>query len=380
MWQYSSALIKILSADTTHNYFVYHNSNEPELMELIKSFPNLTLVTDNGMKSHEPWVKRQFVRVVNKAGRVLRFGNIIDIPAITDLICKRYQIDIIHCPVQFIPKTSKAKLVTTMHDVQELHFPEYFSAEERAYRATGYLDFLRRADAVVVSYDHVKKDLIKFFNVDRDKISVILLDMQKLWFEKFNEHDISDTVSLHVPSKFILYPAATWKHKNHLRLLEAILYAKNHESTTINLVCTGHKNEHYGEIETFIKNNGLESHVTFKGIVDEKTLFGLYKTCRSVVVPTLYEAGSFPLMESILIGAPVICSNVTSLPETIGSGEFIFDPADIKQMALMLVRMWKDDSFKADNIELVKQRAIFIRNTNSLNKFLNLYASLEQEH
>jgi glycosyltransferase involved in cell wall biosynthesis len=69
-----------------------------------------------------------------------------------------------------------------------------------------------------------------------------------------------------------------------------------------------------------------------------------------VVIPTEYEAGSYPLFEAMLQKAPVICSDVTSLPETIGDRRFIFDPYDVAGLADLIQRITTDENLRRENI------------------------------
>ena len=96
----------------------------------------------------------------------------------------------------------------------------------------------------------------------------------------------------------------------------------------------------------------------------------------AVVVPTLYEAGSFPLIESILMGIPVICSNVTSLPGTIGNEKFIFNPYDIEEMALMIERICFDIRYRELNIKNSTIRSKKLKNDNAAIKIENIYKNL----
>ena len=284
------------------------------------------------------------------------------------------------CPHKYIPHSRKAKLIVTLHDVQELHFPENFSPEERAYRATTYLALLRKADQVIVSYEHIKKDLIKYFNINSKKINVLLLNMINLWIDKFLGKDIVDVTPLGLPESFLLYPANTWLHKNHLRLMYAIAEAKEKHDIKINIVCTGHKNEHFREIENLVTQLNIADQVFFTGVVEEKVLYSLYKTCRGVIIPTTYEAGSFPLYESILLNIPVVCSNVTSLPETIGQNEFVFDPFKVEEITNLMIKLWNDNIFRAKNEKHVKEwSSTLYTKDNFLSKLTGLYNSLNEK-
>lgn len=375
--QYSVGLLKLLSTDHFNKYFIYHNNNDPEVIAIVTMGEQLVLVTDRDIViKKEYYFLRKLKGLKRKTFQVLNWKSSETNLTFADRLCMLYDIDIIHCPYQFIPQTKKSKLITTLHDVQELHFPEYFSAEARAHRATAYLDFLRRADKVFVSYDHVKRDIVKYFDVPDERIGILLLNMEQLWFDKLSKHDIADTTMLDIPDQFLLYPANTWKHKNHLRLIKAIYFAKEHFDTTINLVCSGHQNEHFLEIQQLINELDLSRQVVFTGVLDEKILYSLYQHARGVIIPTTYEAGSFPLYESILMKRPVVCSNVTSLPETIGSDEFVFDPFKIPDIADKMMKLWSDETFRNTNLKQIEIAAVKIRNNSPLSSLNQTYRSL----
>ena len=87
-------------------------------------------------------------------------------------------------------------------------------------------------------------------------------EMNKLWFEKFNEKDIVDNFEL--PEIFILYPTATWKHKNHLRLIKAVIEIIKKDNINISLICTGSfDNNHFKEIIKYINQNNLRKTLSF---------------------------------------------------------------------------------------------------------------------
>ena len=69
-----------------------------------------------------------------------------------------------------------------MHDVQEFHFPEFFSASERLHRAINNLKSVSESDHIIVSFEHIKKDLIKYYSVNSNKISVCPPPFADDWF------------------------------------------------------------------------------------------------------------------------------------------------------------------------------------------------------
>ena len=177
--------------------------------------------------------------------------------------------------------------------------------------------------------------------------------------------------------RFLLYPAATWKHKNHINLIQAIAKLIE-DGLDIQLICTGNITDHHLTIEKEIKKLNMEGRVKFLRIVPEEDLIGLYRTASLVVIPTLYEAGSGPLYEAMRYSCPVICSNVTSLPDTMGNDNFIFDPNSIDEFVSLIRIMLTDDNLRQKNISNSIERMNYFRSRKYAYRFLEVYQELKQ--
>lgn len=304
--------------------------------------------------------------------------NVVDVK-LTSYFNPRYRwftsldIDLLYVPYQVAPVYDVPyPFIVTMHDVQELHFPEFFTPEQRTYRAEHYWKSLKYASSVIVSFDHVKQDLIKYFNLPESKVFVCPLPYNQIKLASPTEHEASKYAEKYDNLEcFILYPAQTWQHKNHLSLIKAIELIKAQHQRSINLICTGKKNSFFNEaIEKYLINSPISKQIQFMDIVPETELYWLYKKCALVVVPTLYEAGSFPLLEAMSLDVPVICSSVTSLPETIGDSRFVFDPLDINEMSQLILAMLKSAQLRQDNIKNSQDR---IKKLSEVNSFKFIY-------
>ncbi len=371
VYQYSIALLQILAkAKLPSHFFIFCNNPEQDVLTIINSNSNFNLVNCKTPKYSR--LSNITFKILNILFNILKIKKRLKRKDIYDIIIKIYKIDIIHSPVQDIVVKNHIKKISTLHDVQELHFPEFFTSAERAHRAFNYKKAIDYADAVLVSYNHIKNDIIKYFDKEESQIHTILLDMEDLWFNRINKRDKNILCKYDLPKEFLLYPASSWKHKNHLILLQAV---KNVDD--VKLICTGHKTDYYiNEIEPYIISNKLENRIKFLGIVSDNELFELYNTCKAVIVPTLYEAGSFPLMESILMNIPVICSNVTSLPETIGDNRFVFNPLDVNDIIDKINKIWFDKVFIRDNLELLKIQSERLKNNNAASKIYKIYEDI----
>jgi glycosyltransferase involved in cell wall biosynthesis len=142
--------------------------------------------------------------------------------------------------------------------------------------------------------------------------------------------------------------------KNLGRLLEAyaIVRKQAKRDETPCLVIAGRKGWLYNQIFQHIVRLGLESKVIFPGYVPQDDLPALLSGARLFVFPSLYEGFGLPVLEAMACGTPVLCSNVSSLPEVAGEAALLVDPIDVKSMAETMNRLLQDEGLRT---QLVKR-------------------------
>jgi glycosyltransferase involved in cell wall biosynthesis len=374
--QYTYNILGLLNLENENSYYVFSKEQTTA-----SEFTNLTFINIEDRQRHligKIIYKLALVLSNFLLNQVLKVENIpFYKKVIPPKILDRYKIDIVYCPIQLLP-SGDFKKIFTIHDLQELHFPSFFSAESRKYRALNNERFISEADLIVTSYEHIKSDIIKFFDYKPEKIVVLPHSFSNNWFDKYvgsNSKEIRAKYNL--PDLYFLYPAATWEHKNHIHLLKSLKSIKDIMALTINLVCTGDRTDYFfNALEPYIIQNELEGNVRFTGIVDDLDLYCLYRESYGVIIPTRYEAGSFPLYESIFMGIPVICSNTTSLPETIGDQRFVFDPTNIGEMSNKIYLLYSNEEYRKENISNSIRRAEEIRSLDCLPIVRKMISSL----
>ncbi len=257
--------------------------------------------------------------------------------------------DVIHFPYQEFVHTGMPA-VFNPHDLQHLHYPQYFSSLEIQRREAIYPTACRAAHTVIAPSRFVKQDLVKGYGLDADKIQVIPWGPTDTMV-----NELAGPVTAQLREKydcpagpFALYPAVTWEHKNHIRLLEAIALLRDRDKLKVNFVCTGHKNSFFPEIEKRLKELRLDEQIRFTGVVEQRDLSGFYRDAQFVMIPTLFEAASAPVFEAWQHDAAVACSAVTSLPEQVGAAALLFDPLSVVGIADAMKRMICDPILRAD--------------------------------
>ena len=376
IFTYSIGILKqLLKSDQIEKLIIITSKEVNEKLKEISQHPKVEIANIN---RNDPIVKLRLtcyfaLLILLRSFRNIFYRIINRLNPYSKILVKE-NLSLFHVPVQYSPiYRTKVPVVITMHDLQEYHYPEFFSFKEKLFRKINNKIALLDSNRIIVSFNHVKNDIIKYFKVTEEKISVCPPPFADNWFAQTKE-TVWSTLSkkYNIKKDFILYPAATWRHKNHLGLLEAL---KNLvlEKKDIHLVCTGKKTEFFKEIQSKILDYGLTDNVNFLGIVPEEDLIGLYKNARLVVIPTLYEAGSGPLYEAMRYGIPVICSNVTSLPETIGNEDFIFNPNDSDEILKKIKLGLFDEEFRKRNIQNSKEKMDKFRQINFYDNFIEAY-------
>jgi glycosyltransferase involved in cell wall biosynthesis len=271
----------------------------------------------------------------------------ISVP-ISDGFYENLNCDIVHFPYQDYVYC-RVPTIYNPHDLQHLHYPEFFAPEEIQRRETIYPAACRAARTVVVASQFVKQDLMQRYGTEADKIQVIPWSPPETALNEFKEKEVGSLLEKYEcpPRPFALYPAMTWEHKNHIRLLEAVALLREREGLMINVVCTGHKNSFYPQIEKRLFELKLESQIKFTGIVanDELSLF--YRLAQFVIIPTLFEAASAPLFEAWQHNVAVACSSVTSLPEQAKDAALFFNPFSDEEIADAVKTMASDEILRS---------------------------------
>lgn len=252
--------------------------------------------------------------------------------------------DVVHFPGNAInPIDLDVPAVLNVHDLQHRHYPQYFTPTERDNRESWWSASARRADAVLASTRFVAADLRREWGLSESKLVVAHPPVDPFFLQPPDAADLRDfRRRMQMGRTVFIYPASDWPHKNHRRLLEAM---NTLEIPDAQLFLTGFSPGRSSLPKT-VESMGLRDCVRMLGRVSREDLRRLYHCATAVVLPSEFEASSFPLMEAMACGCPVAASNVTGLPELIGDCGLIFDPADVASITAAMRRLAVDDHLR----------------------------------
>jgi glycosyltransferase involved in cell wall biosynthesis len=207
-------------------------------------------------------------------------------------------------------------------------FPQYLpNRAAYAYARASMWISAKRSDRILTVSEASKRDILHFFNVPPDKISVVYNAIdERFWVEPDSEDVARVRERFQLDHGFVLYAGTIKPHKNLVRLIEAFAELRKGEFEELKLLIIGDEISKLPALRRAVHSHKLHKHVRFLGFVPDDTLAVLYRLAAVFVFPSLYEGFGLPPLEAMASGTPVVTSNVSSLPEVAGDAAVLVDP------------------------------------------------------
>jgi len=266
---------------------------------------------------------------------------------VSDGVVEQLGCDVVHFPQQWYMLTNVPSLYNP-HDLQHLMYPQYISQFDLIHRETLTAAGCRFAHSVVAGTQWVKDDIVRRYGIDSGKIRVIPWASPTEFYKEPRVEDIAVVREKYqIETPCAIYPANSWGHKNHLRLLDAVGHLRDMHGLVVRVVCTGGRVEPFwSEIKARVNELRLGTQVKFLGTVSDAELRALYRLAQFLILPTLYEADSNPIHEAWFEGVPVASSNVTALPDQVADAGLLFDPRNVVAIADAMAKLSVDERLR----------------------------------
>jgi glycosyltransferase involved in cell wall biosynthesis len=254
--------------------------------------------------------------------------------------CRRRHIDLVHHAGGVIPVLRTTRPVLTIHDLQYLYYPEYFTTSKLAYLKRMVPRSAEAARLVLTPSEFTRRTVIERLNIDPSIVIVIPHGISPREPETPAD-GVREVYGL--PERFFLYPAITYPHKNHLVLLEAFARLRRLKPETM-LVFTGAKGSMETRIASEIHKLGIDASVKRLGYVPATHLDAMYRQAVAMCFPSRFEGFGAPVLEALARGCPVIAANATALPEVVGNAGQLVSPDNAEQWTRAMTAVLEDDS------------------------------------
>lgn len=224
-------------------------------------------------------------------------------------------------------KDKRIRYITVIHDLQQLHFPEYFSKKRYYWAKVGWLRAIKTSQRIIAISDYVKKDIVERLNANSDMISVIhnpiIVDNGSVEFSVLEQ-------KYQIKKKNYFFALSSLlRHKNLNVLIELMEKIKENHISDVpqKLVLSGVSGEQKDEIEMKIRDKGLASCIILTGFITNEERNTLYKNAFAFLFPSVFEGFGMPVVEALMLGTNAITTKETSIPEaSCGRAIYVDDP------------------------------------------------------
>ena len=235
-----------------------------------------------------------------------------------------------------------------------------------------YSKVLPRATYILTGTEEGKREIMRFYNIDSERIRVLPLPTPSFCFKITNSNNnISDFNNC---KPFLFYPAQFWPHKNHIGLLYSLKILKEKYHLHFNLVLTGSDKGNLDYIKNMINELDLVDNVKILGFVDSDELIKIYKSAFALVFPSFFGPDNLPPLEAFAFGCPVIASNVSGANDQLGSAAFLVDMKNEEEIAMAIKTLFDNKTIREELITKGRERALKWKSADyvsSINNILN---------
>ena len=263
-------------------------------------------------------------------------------------VLHRERPDVFHAPHYVMPPAVRCRSIVTIHDCVHLMFPQYLPNRAASlYVKASMWSAARRSRKILTVSEASKRDIIRFLNIPAEKVVVVYNAID----ERFGVAPSDEAIArvrerYQLDHRFVLYVGNIKPHKNLVRLVEAFDRLRARGFDDLTLLIIGDEISKLPALRRAVHSHKLHKHVRFLGYLPDDTLAILYRLADVFVFPSLYEGFGLPPLEAMACGAPVVTSNVSSLPEVTGDAAVLVDPYDTASIADGVAKVLSDPTLR----------------------------------
>ncbi|MDR1673194.1 MAG: glycosyltransferase family 4 protein [Bacteroidales bacterium] len=230
--------------------------------------------------------------------------------------------------------------VVTVHDLIFLRYPGYYKPIDRSIYIRKLRYACRKADHIITVSECTQKDVISFFGIDPEKISILYQGCDASFHVPVTDAEKERVQKKYrLPETFLLNVGTIEARKNLLTAVKSLL----HLDASIHLVAVGRETAYAGHVKSFVAAHSLESRVHLLTGVPLSDLPAVYQSAAVFVYPSFYEGFGIPLIEALYSRVPVIAALGSCLLEAGGPNSLYLNPEDVQAFASAIHKILNND-------------------------------------
>lgn len=299
---------------------------------------------------NQPPAPDLFAPAENVELRVLRFPRLWTHVRLSWEMATRAP-DVLFVPAHVLPLIHPRRSVVTVHDLGYLYYPQAHTRWARWYLRWSTCYNAHAAAHVLVDSEATRRDLLQHCRAAPDRVTVVYPGYGPDFTPVRDSARIAAVRARYrIPDPYVIYVGTLQPRKNLVTLMDAMA-ALVAQGRAEHLVIAGKKGWLYQSLFTYVQQLGLEERIHFTGYVPQEDLSALLTGAQAFVLPSLYEGFGLPVLEAMACATPVVCSNVSSLPEVAGDAAILVNPRDTAQWVQALRCVLDDANLRSELIQ-----------------------------
>ena len=289
---------------------------------------------------------------------------------------------LLHIPHYNAPLFYPGKLIVTVHDVCHLAMKQFFPGMlKRIYSGPFLKRILNKADQIITVSNFSKSELIKFFQIPAEKITVIYNGVGPIFRPIPNEQSLKTIRKYNLPETYLLFVGNIKRHKNIIGLINSYNLAQQQNQDLPPLVLLGQYTDlkkDYPEINKLVQKLLAMKKIIFTGYLPTVDLPAIYTRALLFLFPSFYEGFGLSALEAMACGTPVITSNCSSIPEVVHDAALLINPYDNEMISNAILELAEDTTLQEDYRNKGYQLARQYSWEASARQHLRIYADLQK--
>jgi len=338
------------------------------LLEILKEWSNLDpnqyqfilyfkdrIPTDEFL--NKPIFKKRITKIFGINSTMLFYNLLFPLRAVFD------KLDVLFLPFYMRPFFCfNSKIITSIHDIFFKPHPEWCSWRYRYPYLILTKLAVKSSKAIIVCSESTKKEIIKYYKVDSNKIRVVYLAAGEEFNPIKDVRKIEITREKYTLNKKYLFFAGTILNRRHV--LESIQAFEKllEKGLDYQFLISGRdftrcpRQNIDKEVERI--NSKFSNAIKRIKYIDNEDLVSIYQGAELFIWPSEYEGFGLPILEAMACGTPVLTTKMTSLKEVLGDYPIAVDnPSNVGEIKEKIMKILNDEKLKNEMIQKGLERA-----------------------
>ena len=266
------------------------------------------------------------------------------------LFLRKHKPDVFVSADGYLSLLSNCRQIPIIYDINFEHNPKDVKLKNRIYFKFFFKRFARKAKRIATISEYSKKDIADYYNIDPAKIDNVSCGINNN-FSPLQHQEIIEMRNKWSSGKpYFFFIGSMHPRKNIKRLIGGFNLFKEKTRSDLKLILAGSILWNKTEIDETYSHSPFKNDIILTGRLSDEELQKMLGAAFALSFVPVFEGFGLPIVEAMQSGVPVICSNVTSMPEVAGDAAFLIDPFNTESISDGMEKLVADHELRNELI------------------------------